>query len=311
MTEIPRAGSGENADTLAGFLLALCAYLLWALVAPYLKLVDHLPVLEVVAHRTLWSLPIAGVVLLALRRTADVRAALRSPRTLLMALLTASLIGFNWAIYVWAIVTERAIEASLGYFINPMVNILLGAALLGERVNRPQMVAIAVAALGVTILAAWTGSIPWASLILAVSFGVYAYFRKTLPIGPSQGFFLEMLILSVPALVYIGWLTARGEGHFGAPGHWGDTALLMTAGLITAVPLILFTFSTKLLRLTTLGLMQYISPTFVFLFAVFIFREPFDLVRGIAFALIWTALAIYSWAAFRAPSEPAPPAAAA
>lgn len=303
MTRQSNAGARANGDTLAGFGLALTAYVLWAMVAPYLKLLDHLPFLEVLAHRMFWCLPIAAGLLLVMRRTSDVRAAFRSPRTMAMALVTSMLIGSNWGIYVWAIISEQAMQASLGYFINPLVNILLGAALLGERVNRPQLAAILIATLGVLILAVGTGSIPWASLALAISFGVYAYFRKTLPIGPSQGFFLEVLILSIPAVIYIGWLVATGANHF-VLEQPADMALFIGLGAFTAVPLILFIFSTKLLRLSTLGLMQYISPSLVFLFAVFIFKEPFDIMRGIAFALIWTALAIYSWAALR-PSAPA------
>lgn len=284
----------DDSGARRGFVLALSAYLLWGLLPFYMKAVAHLPLAEVVAHRILWSVPIAAAVLIWLGRTADFKVALRSPRMLAMAALTATLITINWSIYVWAIAVDRTVETALGYYINPLVNVLVGALLLGERLNRLQVVAVALAAIAVIVLTVEGGKLPWVSLALAFSFAAYGFFRKTLPIGPSQGFLLEVLILSIPSLAYVIWLALAGEGHF-ATGNKTDTLLFMGSGIVTAVPLLLFAFGAKLLRLSTIGIMQYIAPTIVFLIAVFIFGEPFDTTQAIAFGLIWAALAIYTW----------------
>ncbi|WP_414676599.1 EamA family transporter RarD [Mesorhizobium sp.] len=277
-----------------GFLLALGAYLLWGLLPFYMKAVAHLPLAEVIAHRIIWSVPIAAALLIWLGRTDDFKVALRSPRMLAMAALTATLITVNWSIYVWAIAVDRTVETALGYYINPLVNVLVGALLLGERLNRLQIAAVALAAVAVIVLTVESGTLPWVSLALAFSFAAYGFFRKTLPIGPSQGFLLEVLLLSIPSLAYVVWLALKGEGHF-ATGNTTDTLLFMGSGIVTAVPLLLFAFGAKLLRLSTIGIMQYIAPTIVFLIAVFVFGEPFDTTKAIAFGLIWAALAIYTW----------------
>ncbi|MBZ9694667.1 MULTISPECIES: EamA family transporter RarD [unclassified Mesorhizobium] len=277
-----------------GFLLALGAYLLWGLLPFYMKAVAHLPLAEVIAHRIVWSVPIAAAVLVWAGRTADFKVAIRSPRTIAMAALTAALISINWGIYVWAIAVDRTVETALGYYINPLVNVVVGALLLGERLDRLQIAAVVLAAVAVAVLTIDGGKLPWVSLALAFSFAAYGFFRKTLPIGPSQGFLLEVLLLSVPALGYIVFLIATGQDHF-VSSNGTDTALLIGCGPVTAVPLLLFAFGAKLLRLSTIGIMQYIAPTMVFLIAVLIFDEPFGTTQAIAFALIWAALAVYSW----------------
>ncbi len=294
-----------QSDTPRGFAFALACYGLWGLLPLYMKAVENMPAAEVVAHRIVWSVPIAGVILLVLGRTADIRAALRSPRTLAMAALTACLITLNWGIYVWAIGAGRAIETALGYYINPLVSIVMGAVFLGERLSRLQMAAVALAGVAVAILAIDAGGLPWVSLALAFSFATYGYLRKTLPIGPSQGFFLEVMILSVPAIAYIVWLQMRGTGHF-LPSEPGNMALLLGCGPVTAVPLILYAFGAKLLRYSTIGIMQYIAPTMIFLIAVFAFGEPFGGVQAVAFGLIWVALFIYSWSMLRSRRALAP-----
>ncbi|MEP6564317.1 MAG: EamA family transporter RarD [Mesorhizobium sp.] len=298
-----------DAKARRGFLLALAAYLLWGLLPFYMKAVAHLPLAEVIAHRIVWSVPIAAAVLVWAGRTADFKAAIRSPRTIAMAALTAALISVNWGIYVWAISVDRTVETALGYYINPLVNVVVGALLLGERLDRLQIAAVALAAVAVTVLTIEGGKLPWVSLALAFSFAAYAFFRKTLPIGPSQGFLLEVLLLSVPALGYIAYLIATGQDHF-VSGTATDTALLIGCGPITSVPLLLFAFGARLLRLSTIGIMQYIAPTIVFLIAVLIFNEPFGTTQAIAFGLIWAALAMYSWSMFRGREiRPAAPAA--
>ncbi len=286
-----------RSEATRGFVFALVAYLLWGVMPLYMKAVAHIPALEVLSHRIIWSVPVAGILLLILGRTADIGAALRSPRVLGMAALTALIIAANWGVYVWAISVERTVETALGYYINPLVTVLMGAVLLGERLNRVQIVAVALAALAVAVLTVEAGGLPWVSLFLAITFAIYGYLRKTLPIGPSQGFFLEVLILLAPALGYVGWLAATGQDHFVGAGG-GETALLLLAGPVTAVPLILYAFGAKALRLSTIGIMQYIGPTMIAGIAVFVFKEPFGPERMIAFGLIWTALALYTWSMF-------------
>ncbi|MBZ9852642.1 EamA family transporter RarD [Mesorhizobium sp. CA13] len=292
------AAEATTQDTVSkarrGFLLALGAYFLWGLLPFYMKAVAHLPLAEVIAHRIVWSVPIAAAVLVWAGRTADFKAAIRSPRTIAMAALTAALISVNWGVYVWAIAVDRTVETALGYYINPLVSVVVGALLLGERLDRLQIAAVVLAAIAVAVLTIEAGKLPWVSLALAFSFAAYGFFRKTLPIGPSQGFLLEVLLLSVPALGYIAWLIATGQDHF-VSGNGVDTALLAGCGPVTAVPLLLFAFGARLLRLSTIGIMQYIAPTIVFLIAVLIFEEPFDTTQAVAFALIWAALAMYSW----------------
>ncbi|OBQ82026.1 EamA family transporter RarD [Mesorhizobium sp. WSM3873] len=288
----------QDAKARRGFLLALGAYFLWGLLPFYMKAVAHLPLIEVISHRIVWSVPIAAAVLVWAGRTADFKAAIRSPKSLAMAALTATLISVNWGIYVWAIAVNRTVETALGYYINPLVSVVVGAVLLGERLDRLQIAAVALAAIAVTVLTVEAGKLPWVSLALAFSFAAYGFFRKTLPIGPSQGFLLEVLLLSVPALCYIAYLIASGQDHF-ISSTGADTALLIGCGPVTAVPLLLFAFGARLLRLSTIGIMQYIAPTMVFLIAVLIFDEPFGTTQAIAFALIWTALAMYSWSMFR------------
>lgn len=282
-----------RADAPRGFAFALAAYLLWGFLPLYMKAVSHIPAMEVVAHRIVWSVPVAGVVLLALGRTADIKAAFRQPATLLMAAVTAAIISVNWGVYVWAIMADRAVETALGYYINPLVSMLLGALFLGERFSRLQIVALALAVAAVAILTLMAGGLPWVSLVLAFSFAAYGYLRKTLPVGPSQGFFLEVLILSGPCLAYIVWLQANGQGHFfdSSYNFW----MLLASGPATAIPLILFAFGAKLLRISTIGIMQYLSPTMIALIGVFVFGEPFGAARMVAFGLIFAALALYTW----------------
>lgn len=285
----------KNEDSPRGFAFALTAYLLWGFLPIYMKAVAHISPAEVIAHRIIWSLPLAGLVLIVLGRTRDIRAALRSPRMLAMGALTASLITVNWGTYVWAIGAGHSLDAALGYFINPLFSIFLGAVLLKEKLQPLQIAAIALAALAVAILALESGGIPWVALTLAVTWGFYALLRKTLPLGPNQGFFLEVLILSGPALLYILYLEfGSGEGHFFRTGA-ADTTLLLGCGIITAVPLMIYANGAKLLKLSTIGIMQYIAPTMIFLIAVFVFREPFGTARMIAFPLIWAGLFLYSW----------------
>ncbi|TKA95833.1 EamA family transporter RarD [Cereibacter changlensis] len=283
----------KNEDSLRGLFFALGAYGLWGFLPIYMKALAHISPAEVISHRVLWSVPVAGGLLWALGRTNDLKVALRTPRMLGMAAVTAALISVNWGIYVWAIGSGHALDAALGYYINPLFSVLLGALLLGERLYPTQKLALVLAAAAVAVLTWEAGRLPWVALALTLTWGAYAYLKKSLPIGPNQGFLLEVLLLLPPALGYIGWLIATGQSHFlvGAPT---DTVLLFGCGLVTAVPLILYANGAKLLKLSTIGILQYIAPTMIFLSAVFLFGEPFQRAQMIAFPMIWLALVIYT-----------------
>lgn len=289
MTTAPR----PNIDTPRGFAFALAAYLMWGLLPLYMKQMAHIATMEVIAHRVIWSVPIALLILAALGRTGDLRAALANPRMLGMAAVTAGLISMNWAIYVWSIQTGHALEAALGYYINPLFSVFLGAVLIKERLSVAQKLAIALAAATVGFLTWQVGKFPVVAISLTLTWGFYAYFKKMLPIGPNQGFALEVILLLPFALAFALWQGARGEAAFLTTGTT-DTLLLMGCGVVTAVPLMVYANGAKLLRLSTIGIMQYIAPTMIFLTAVFWFGEPFDSARMIAFVLIWTALVIYT-----------------
>jgi chloramphenicol-sensitive protein RarD len=292
-TPAPARPDAQGGDSLSGFFYALTAYLLWGFLPLYMKALAHIPPVEVIAHRVVWSVPVALAVLLWLGRTGDLKAAFQSPRMLGMGAMTAALISVNWGIYVWAIGSGHALDAALGYYINPLFSIFLGAVLLRERIGRWQGVAIALAAVAVAILTWEAGRLPLVALGLTVTWGFYAFLKKWLPIGPNQGFALEVLILLPLALAYMAWLWGAGGGHFLQGVPW-DTALLFGCGIVTAGPLMIYANGAKRLRLSTIAIMQYIAPTMIFLTAVFIFDEPFSQVKLAAFALIWAALVVYS-----------------
>ncbi|MFN3642089.1 MAG: EamA family transporter RarD [Gemmobacter sp.] len=288
----------QNGDTARGFAFAVTVYVLWGFLPYYMKLLAHLPPVEVVAHRVLWSIPIAGGVLLVLGRWSDLVRALRTPRMLGMAVVTAGLIAVNWGLYVWSIVSDQALEAALGYYINPLFSILLARVVLGERLDRLQTLAVALAAMAVGFLAWQTGRVPLLAIGLMGTWGFYALAKRALPIGPNQGFMLEVLILAPPALAYAAWLGWTGAGHF-LTTPMTDTLLLLGCGVVTAVPLLIYANGAKGLRLSTIGILQYIAPTMIFVSAVFVFGEPFGQAQAIAFALIWAALILYSLALIR------------
>ncbi len=288
----PMSTQPQATDSPKGYAFALGAYGIWGLLPLYMKAMAHIPPSEVIAHRVIWSLPIAGAVLLYQGRTSDIRAAITRPRLLAMAALTAALISVNWLIYVWSIGNGHALEAALGYYINPLFSVCLAAFLLGERLTRMQWAAIALAALAVVILTVDAGRLPAVAVGLTLSWGFYAFFKRSLPLGPNQGFTLEVLLLTLPAVAYLIWLHSQGQGHFGK--DWRDTLLLIGCGPVTAIPLMFYANGAKLLRLSTIGILQYITPTMVFLIAVWLFGEPFEGAKRIAFPMIWAALVIYS-----------------
>jgi chloramphenicol-sensitive protein RarD len=284
-------------DTPEGFLYAGGAYAIWGLLPLYFKLLERVPALEILAHRILWSIPIAGAVL-AWRGQGGALWRLFADRTALTyTALTSAFLSVNWGIYVWAVVSGRTLEAALGYYINPLFSIFLAAVLLGERLRRLQKAAIGLAMAAVALLTWETGGLPWVSLILPLTWGIYAYLKKIMPVEPVLGFFLEVVLMAPVALAFLLRLESQAGGNFVHAGM-DLRALLVGTGFMTAVPLMLYALGAKLLRLSTIAIMQYSAPTVVFLIAVFVFREPFSHEKFTAFTLIWTALALYSWEAF-------------
>jgi chloramphenicol-sensitive protein RarD len=283
--------------TQRGVVYCITAHLIWGIMAYYFGLIRHIPATEIAVNRGLWSLPIAAAIIWWLGQWGDVAKALRHPKTLLTLLLTSCIILFNWGFYVWSIEVGRTLESSLGYYINPLLNVLAGYFFLNERFSRAQIVAIALAALAVLIQTVATGVFPWLGLMLGTSFCLYGLLRKTVPVGPTQGFFVEILLLAAPLLAYEMWLARHGHAIFGTNPF--DTAMLMGCVLPSGA-LLFFAASLKLLRYSTAGLLQYVSPTIVFLTAVFVFGEPMDKWRLLSFMMIWGALAIYSWSSLTA-----------
>ena len=282
----------SQSDSPRGLAFAIATYVIWGFLPIYMRQMAHIPPAEVIAHRVLWSLPIAAAVLAARGGLGTINRTLRQPRLVAMAGLTAVLISANWLIYVWAILNGHTIEAALGYYINPLFSVLLGGLLLGERLKPLQIAAIALAASAVLLLTVSTGGLPRVALGLTLTWGVYAFCKRRLPLPANEGFTLEVLLLTLPSLFYVIWLGATGRGHFGTDPT--DTLLLVGCGAITAVPLLLYANAAKLVRLSTMGILQYITPTMVFLTAVLVFGEPFTGVSRIAFPMIWAALALYS-----------------
>ena len=247
------------------------AYLIWGVLPFYLRLLQGVPAADVLAHRILWTVLVVVVLISGLKGWERVRAALRQPRLLLMLLASAVCITINWGVYTWAILAGHAIDTSLGYFINTLVSVLFGVALLGERLGRLQWVAVGLAALGVAVLTIERGSLPLVSLALALSFGVYGLIRKQAAVDTATGLFVETLLLAPMA------------------------ATLALGGLATAIPLLLFGLAARRLPLSTLGLMQYVAPTMVLLEAVLLFGEVLDPARLAAFCCIWAGLAVYTF----------------
>ena len=275
----------------SGLILGIGAYASWGLLPLYLKLLRGVPAAQVLAHRVVWSLLLLAVVVIAMRRVAMIRAAARG-RTIALLSASAALIAANWLTYIWAVQHAHVLEASLGYFINPVVNVALGIAVLGERVSRMQKLAIAVAASGVAVLAVSGGGALWISITLAVTFGLYGLVRKVAAIDALGGLAVETLLLAPAALGVILWAGMNGQA---ARGH--DTRLdllLVLAGAVTAAPLLMFAAAARRLRYSTMGLLQYIGPTLTFVQAVLLFGEPMRPVHVATFALIWSGCALYA-----------------
>ncbi|MBB4086451.1 EamA family transporter RarD [Sphingomonas carotinifaciens] len=285
-----------------GLILGIGAYVTWGLLPLYLKLLAGVPAFQVVAHRILWSVALLLLVVLAMRRGAAIQAAARG-RTLLLLCGSAGLIAVNWLVYIWAVQHAHVLEASLGYFINPLVNVALGVAVLGERVRRGQAVAIGIAAVGVLLLAVSGGGALWISLTLAVTFGVYGLLRKVAAIDALGGLTVETLLLSPFAAIFITQAQVAGTGAFGQSMRMD--VLLVLAGAVTTAPLLMFAAAARRMRYATLGLLQYLAPTLQFLQAVLLFGETLKPVHIATFTLIWAGCALYAYDSVRGSRTPA------
>jgi chloramphenicol-sensitive protein RarD len=292
-------------ETVKGVLAMVAACIVWGLSPLFYKLLAEVPPLEVLSHRTLWSFLIFGLVLLVQGRLGMLRAALGNWRHLVVIALAGALISLNWFVFILSIQIGHTVEASLGYYVFPLVAVALGFLALGERLDRLKSLAVLIAVLAVVVLTLGLGAAPWIALILSGSFGLYGLIKKSLDLGPVVSVTGEVLLLLPLAIVWLwgvnfaGWtgFVGRSGGFFGPSA--GVTALLMLSGLMTATPLILFSYATRRLALATVGLIQYINPTLQFLVATLVFQEVLTIWHAITFALIWIALALYSIAGLR------------
>jgi len=276
-----------------GVTAALAAYLFWGLLPIYFKWIHAAPPLEIIAHRILWSIPLLAGFLL-LRDGRRFWARLRLPwRTVLGLLCSGALVVTNWLIFVWAVVNDNVLSTSLGYFITPLVQFLLGFLFLHERMTRMQRLGVVIAASGTLYLGWYLGTPPWISLSLAVTFGLYGLVRKLLDVGPMVGLLWETLLMALPAVAFLGWAIQGGQLYFGTAGVRQDLLLAVT-GLITVLPLVWFNVAARSLPLSTIGFFQYIAPSMTFLLSVFLWNEPFTQGHAVAFGCIWFALALVS-----------------
>ncbi|SDF56287.1 EamA family transporter RarD [Klenkia brasiliensis] len=282
-----------------GVLAGLAAYVLWGLFPLYFPLLEPAGGVEIVAHRIVWSLLFIALLLSVLRGWPQVRRALADRRTLLVLAGAAVLITGNWLTFVIAVNSDHVVDTSLGYFINPLVSVLLGVLVLGERLRGLQWAAVATAAVAVLVLTVDTGRPPWIALLLAGTFGAYGLLKKLVRVEAAPGLFVETLLLVVPALVVLVVLQVRGAGSLGEAGA-GHVLLLATSGIATAVPLLLFAASTRRIPLTTVGLLQYVTPLMHLAIGVFVNGEPMPPARVVGFAVVWAALVLFTVDSLRA-----------
>ena len=275
-----------------GLLFGISAYIIWGLLPLYWKLVEEAGAYEILAHRGIWSLLIC-VSLLALRK--QLKSAyemVRSSRTFSLLFLASGLLTINWGVYIWSVTVNRVIEAALGYYITPLINVTFGVLLLREKLRPAQWIAVALAAAGVVILTLGYGSLPWIALVLAISWGSYSLIKKSLNLGALETLSLETLFAFLPNLVFLLIIQGNGSAEFGST--WTISILLFGAGAATVIPLLLFNGSTTRLPLSTVGLLQYITPTIMFFIGIFINDEDISMTKVIGFAFIWLALAVLS-----------------
>lgn len=280
-------------DTRRGVFECVAAYALWGLFPIYYKWLTHVPALEVIGHRIAWSCVALLLLIAVMRDWSGLWRSLRKDRVLITYTIAAVLVGINWLTFVWAVSNNYVVQASLGYFINPLISVLLGTIFLRERLRAWQWVAVGLTALGVLYLALSYSEGLWIALTLAFSFGLYGLVKKTAPLGAIHGLWIETAILLPAALLYVAYLASVDASAFPAAGL-GTMALLIGAGFLTTVPLLLFASATKRVPLSIIGLMQYIAPTLQFLIGVLLYAEPFGQAQLIGFGIVWIGLAIFS-----------------
>ena len=280
-----------------GLPFALGAYLIWGFVPVYFKLLTHVPPVEVVAQRILWSIPLLLVIMYFRKQLSEYAAIFRHKAHLRNLLASATLIAVNWLIYIWAVSTDHILAAALGYYLNPLVNVLLGRMFLGERLRPMQLVAVAVAALGVAILIGDALDTLWVSVSLACSFGLYGLIRKITPVGSVPGLAVETTLLAPLSLLAVFWFASNGTGGFG--DDMETTGLLILAGAVTAVPLLLFATAARRMSYASLGFVQYLAPSIGFMLGVFVYDEPLSTTKLACFMLIWVSIAIFCVDALR------------
>ena len=281
-----------------GLLFGIGAYGLWGLFSLYWPLLEPAAPLEIMAHRIVWSLLFVGLLVWARHRYSTVRAALLDRRTRIALAVASLVIGVNWFLFIWAVNNGHVVETSLGYFINPLVSVALGVAVFGERLRRLQWAAIGIAAAGVLWLTVEYGRLPWISLVLACSFATYGVAKKKANVGAVQSLTIETAVLAPLALGYVVFLQTTGEGAFGQNGAL-HTALLIGGGVATALPLLCFGAAATRIPLSAIGMLQYLTPTLQFLIGVFLYGEPMTSARWVGFALVWSALVIFTYSTLR------------
>lgn len=276
----------------SGVVYAFAAYVIWGLFPLYFKALEQIPSLQILAHRMVWSLLVVVLLLAALKRWTWLKILREQPAVLARFALSALLLSSNWGIYIWAVNSNHVVDASLGYYINPLVNVALGSVLLHERLRALQWVALGIAALGVSVMALEVGHVPWISLSLALTFGGYALLRKTAPLGALEGLAVETAVLFPLALLYLYWLGTQGQNAFATAGvstRW----LLVAAGPITTVPLLLFAAGARRMSMTLLGVLQYVTPSLQLALGVWLYHEPFALAKIVGFGLVWAGIAVF------------------
>lgn len=294
----------RNPEGAKGVLYGLTAYTLWGSFPLYFALFEGIPAFEVLVHRVIWSCVFLALLVTLLSRWKPIRAALAQPKKLGFVFGCAVFIALNWFFYIYAVETRQVLQASLGYFLTPLVNVGLGMLILRERISRLQVVAVALAATGILYQLLTLGVVPWITLVLAFSFGTYGLMRKKVELDGLSGLFVETLLLLPLGLIALAFISASGQASF--TGDPAATALLVSSGIATALPLLAFAGAARRLRLATVGFLMYLTPSLQFLIAVYVFNEPISADKLLSFVMIWTALALYSWSAWSGRQRPVP-----
>ena len=275
-----------------GLIYAFSAYIWWGFIPVFWKQLDHISSAEIVMHRMVWSCVIVLVMIMFMRQWREFSALFSQPKVMLRLLIASALMTINWGVFIWAVNSGYLVETSMGYFINPLINVLFGVLFFAERLRKGQMFALSIAFVGVLYLVLTFGAFPWISFTLAITFALYSVTKKSITVPAAHGMGLETLFFIVPAIAYLIYIEANGSGQFTASAF--NASMLVLGGLFTLIPLLLFAAAAKKVTMTVLGMTQYIGPSLQLLIGVFIYNEPFGSERMIAFGLIWLALAVYS-----------------